>query len=79
MKPDKDRITELEGQVKQLMEFMKQKKENQLSFPLDYPTQQILQNGVPIVIGAQVPGVIASANGYLPVRVNNKTINIMYT
>ena len=80
MKPeDKNRMDKLEAQVKELMEFMKQKKENQLSFPLDYPTQQILQNGVPIVIGALVPGAIATGTGYIPMKINNKTVNIMYT
>lgn len=79
MKPeDKNRIDTLEQQVKVLMDFMKEKKQTQIQYPLDYASQQILQSGVPIVTGAKVPGVIASADGYIPVRVNNKIIKLMY-
>ena len=68
----------LEAQVQELMAFMKQKKENQLSFPLDYPTQQILQNGVPIVTGGLVATPIATGTGYVPMKINNKSVRIMY-
>lgn len=79
MRPqDQKRIDVLEAQVKELMAFMRQKKETQLSYPLDYPTQQILQDGVPIVTGPKVPGAIAAADGYIPVRVNNKIVKLMY-
>lgn len=79
MQEDKTRIEALERQVEMLMRFMNEKKKNQLSYPLDYASQQILQTGVPIVIGGLVPGAIATGTGYFPVRVNNKIINVMYT
>lgn len=81
MKPeDQDKIKKLEAQVAELMEFMKQKKENQISTPLDYPSQQIIRSNVLMIGGEKNADTAPFTNNWLlPVVVNNKVYNLLGT
>ncbi len=72
------KIKELEGQVAELMAFMEEKKKAQITYPLDYASQQVLQNGLPIVTGSAVVVPIPTGTGFIPMRINNKPVRIMY-
>lgn len=70
----------MEKKLAELEQFFAQKKENQLSYPLDLPSQQIIDAGKLLIIGAKVTNTAPFTNDYyLPVRANNATFNLLGT
>lgn len=79
-KKTEERIKKLEAQIAVLTEFMDDKKKTQLTYPLDLTTQQIIQAGVPRLLGAKVTNTAPFLNDwYLPVVINNVEYHLLGT
>ena len=81
MKPDlKEQMAALESRIRKLEDMAAQKSENQLSYPLDNASRQIVQIGTVLISGGRITaGAPFTNNGYIPCSFNGTVYKLMTT
>jgi hypothetical protein len=70
------KIDELENTVKTLIKFMEDKKERQISMPLDVISKSVIRENIPVYKSKTAGSV--SVGGYITCELNGLEIKLLY-
>jgi hypothetical protein len=76
---DEKELQKILSRLDELEAWVAERKKQQLSFPIDNPSRQIINSTLLVQTGAFFADVTLAESGYLPVTVNGAKFKLMVT